>query len=280
MAKSKSGKPKNTGSALESRLQEMYTKILAFEGDSFQNVRVDRRARIASKSIVKKGKPLLHEIDLYWEFRSSGILHKVCVQAKDDEVSLGMVHTFKSVLDDIAGQPRGMMVTTKHFHSGAFATAQHHGIELYALRPPDAADGMTKICISLRPSVVETRSVSMEYDELPRKDMTVQVSVAQFFDAEGKPYMTVPEVQQLCMPPKGEVWEGLKRGECTFDKPTYIHTGDERIERVQVKKVQFEFELVKLPERDIVLSVDEMLQSLTGAQSYFRDNTGAVRPKS
>lgn len=269
---------KNTGTPFEKELQDIYQKIIALDGHDIENVRVERRAKIDSKSVQKRGKPLKHEIDLYWEFRASGITHKVCLQAKDDEVTLAMVLTFKGVLDDIAGQPRGIMVTSKHFQEGAFETARMHGIELYQLRPPGENDGITTIHITLLPVAVETRSLKFEYGQLPEFDENMQLQVGQFFDEHGTPCMTVPDLHKTCTP-KGEDWQGLRSVEHFFEEPTYIHTGDHRFPRIQVKKATFEFELVKLPERQIVLSVDQVLESLTGAQSYFRDNKGSVRPK-
>jgi len=271
-------KRKNTGTPFELQLQQIYQQILALNGEQFKNIRVERRAKIDSKAIKKKGKPLKHEIDLYWEFQSSGITHKVCVQAKDDEVTLGMVLTFKAVLDDIAGQPRGIMVTSRHFQEGAFETAKQNGIELYHLRPPGEGDGIHTINLTIQPIIVEVKSLSLNfYDQVPQLDPPInfQLRVGEFFDESGHPFISVSKLLKDAAPSGFD--DGLHSGEYVFEQPAYIHTGRSDISRLRIKSVIAQYQFTKQAPREINLFLQHVLESLTVAKSFLIDNKGVVR---
>ena len=50
------------------------------------------------------------------------------------------VLAFRSTLDDIPGQPRGIMISRSGFQEGACKVAAHHGINIYELREPREED--------------------------------------------------------------------------------------------------------------------------------------------
>jgi hypothetical protein len=83
-----------------------------------------------------EGKTGVHQIDVLWELEFGGIRYTTLIQAKDwaKPVDQGEVLKFKAVLDDIPGQPRGVLVARNGFQAGAFDVAQKNGIKLYSLR--------------------------------------------------------------------------------------------------------------------------------------------------
>ncbi len=65
-----------------------------------------------------------HQIDVYWEFDIGPMTYKTVVQAKggNKKVDLPTFMTFKGVLDDLKGRPRGMMVTRSGYDKGNIDT--------------------------------------------------------------------------------------------------------------------------------------------------------------
>jgi hypothetical protein len=120
-----------TGKLYENLTQVIFQAILGQK--QFLNLKVER-------DIILKGKTARgHQIDVYWKFEFGGVPHEAIVQAKDwnRAVELGHLLTFKAVLDDLPGQPRGIYVTRSGYQSGAKDFALAHGILLYELREAD-----------------------------------------------------------------------------------------------------------------------------------------------
>lgn len=119
-----------TGKLYENLTQVIFRAILG--QTKFPNLKVDR-------DIVLQGVTAQHQIDVYWKFEFGGIPHEAIVQAKDwnRPVELGHLLTFKGVLDDLPGQPKGIYVTRSGYQSGAKDFALAHGILLYELREGD-----------------------------------------------------------------------------------------------------------------------------------------------
>lgn len=87
------------------------------------------------RNVTLQGKTVSHQIDLYWEFSIAGMTYTNVVQAKDwnNPVTKGELLKFHAVLDDLPGQPRGIVVTKTGYQAGAATYAQAHGIQLYTL---------------------------------------------------------------------------------------------------------------------------------------------------
>ena len=119
-----------TGKLYENLTQVIFETILGQK--QFPNLKVER-------DIFLQGKTASHQIDVYWKFAFGGVPHEVIVQAKDwnRSVELGYLLTFKGVLDDLPGQPRGIYVTRSGYQSGAREFGLAHGILLYELREAD-----------------------------------------------------------------------------------------------------------------------------------------------
>lgn len=125
---------KNTGLAYEKLIEQLFKSMANQEG--LKNINIQH-------NVILQGKAGgTHQIDIYWEFEYLGINHKVIVEAKDyaNKVTQEKLLAFKSVLDDIAGQPRGIYITKTGYQSGAKNFAEHHNIILYEFRQPTDSD--------------------------------------------------------------------------------------------------------------------------------------------
>lgn len=82
-----------------------------------------------------------HQIDVYWEYRLGGVLHRVIINCKrySHTVEVTDVLTLAGVLSDMPGV-RGLIVTTVGFQKGALDYAKSHQIGLKIVRPPQEND--------------------------------------------------------------------------------------------------------------------------------------------
>lgn len=147
---------KNTGIPYERIVQSIFQAML--NQDRARNIVVDHNVKLTGKSGEK------HQIDVYWEFELGGVVYKTLVSAKDwaGNVKKEQVLSFKSVLEDVPGQPRGVIVAREGFQSGAEGYAAYHGITLYVLRKPDDAFWNGRV----RKLVLETQLFKPNYSRL------------------------------------------------------------------------------------------------------------------
>lgn len=124
---------KNTGKRYESLTLVVFNEIL--RQDRATTYRIDH-------DVVLQGKEATHQIDVLWEFELGGIRYLTIVQCKDwgSSVKQEQLFAFKTVLEDIPGQPRGVFVTRHGFQEGAVEFARRNGIILYLLREPLDSD--------------------------------------------------------------------------------------------------------------------------------------------
>jgi hypothetical protein len=94
------------------------------------------RLRTADSASLQQRTKTKHQIDVSWEFTLGGIIYRTIVQAKDwaKPVDKGELLKFDSVLHDLPGQPRGIMVTTQGYQQGALEVARSCGIMIYELK--------------------------------------------------------------------------------------------------------------------------------------------------
>lgn len=94
--------------------------------------------------VLMPGKGTNNEIDVVWEGNMDGALHRIVIECKHYKrrVNQGLLHQFRSVVDDIAdGVPTtGVFVTTKGYQKGAKDLASTYDLVVLELREPDAAD--------------------------------------------------------------------------------------------------------------------------------------------
>jgi hypothetical protein len=130
----------NDGKSYEMLVEKVVAGLLLLHGEAFRNVKVQRDVRLNAITPGRSGKPLKPQVDVYWEFEVGGVDYRTVIQCKDwdRKVSLGAVDTFKNVLADLPGQPRGVLITKAGCQSGALDYAKAHGIAVYQLKEADA----------------------------------------------------------------------------------------------------------------------------------------------
>lgn len=111
-------------------VREIYQQML--DQDKALNV-------VVQHNVHKQGLVTNHQIDVYWEFRLGGVVHRVIVQAKNwtSPIRKGDVYTFKGVLEDLPGTV-GIMVTASRYQKGALDVAKAAGIIICDLREETA----------------------------------------------------------------------------------------------------------------------------------------------
>jgi hypothetical protein len=118
--------PHKTGIPYELLAREIFELLV--NQNSARNIEVKHNVSL-------QGKVTKHQIDVYWEFELGGVTYKTVVQTKDwnNPLNKGELLKFKEVLDDLPGQPRGIVVTRSGYQRGAKQVAQGNGILLYEL---------------------------------------------------------------------------------------------------------------------------------------------------
>ena len=152
---------KNTGIEYEELVKQLFQSIA--KQDNVKNIDIRRNV------ILERKAGGTHQIDVFWEFESLGITHKVIIEAKDykSKVTQEKLHAFKSVLEDIPGQPRGIYITKTGYQCGARKFAEHHGIKLYEFRQPndkDWKDKIRNIYINVEYSIPNIKEIKLSID--------------------------------------------------------------------------------------------------------------------
>ncbi len=109
-----------------------------------------------------------HQVDVYWEYRLGGVLHRVVINCKryGGTVEVTDVLTMKGVIDDMPGA-RGVVVTTVGYQKGAVDYATTHGIGLKIIREPlneDYGDRLRAIHFVLQPRHYDVLGMDFELD--------------------------------------------------------------------------------------------------------------------
>ena len=102
--------PVNTGIPYELLVRSIFQEIL--DQDKAKTIRVVQNTSV-------KGKLSKHQIDVLWKFSLGGIIYTTIVQAKDWRSKIKKEHVcaFHDVLEDIPGQPRGVLALQRSEYS-------------------------------------------------------------------------------------------------------------------------------------------------------------------
>lgn len=122
-----------TSTDYEKLAQKIYEEILALQG--VENIDVRHNVKIKGKSGVE------HQIDVFWEYKYAGIVHRVLIECKhySHAVSLLHVRNLHGLTIDIPNST-GIIVTTIGFQSGAKEYADFYELGLKLIRKPRGED--------------------------------------------------------------------------------------------------------------------------------------------
>jgi hypothetical protein len=152
---------KNTGKDYELLTRQIFDRLVAQDG-LCTGVR---------QNVVVQGKSGNdHQIDVTFTFSAAGVEYQTIIQCKDwsSAVKQEQVLAFRSVLEDIPGQPRGIIVSKSGFQQGARDYAEHHGIKLYELREvrdDDWAGLIRSFNITMNISIPRFDKVELKWNE-------------------------------------------------------------------------------------------------------------------
>lgn len=276
---------KNTGIPFEKKISGIYQQILALDGQDLKNLRVEHNVKLDSIAARKKdGTPRKRQIDVYWEFELAGSTFRVCIQAKDwkNKISLGQVDAFRSVLDDIAGQPKGIMIAARGYQSGALDYARARGIDLLVLEPTDAGNksvrvGFAGYKITLRDfQVYPDKEWNLAHGLVSAEPIKVRMSSEMpLYLEDGTVWGTLGEAMNEAIPRANKI--GIVAGEFIFTMPTFLHTGNEILPRFKLHKVWAEAELTYfIQPTEVRRAVTEVLRSVIKDQKYLVDDFGKL----
>ncbi|OTA18058.1 hypothetical protein Xvie_00744 [Xenorhabdus vietnamensis] len=114
-----------TPKSLESYVQFVYSSLLNLK---------DQGVIVSSNTIIKGRSNAKHEIDVYYQFENSGVIHKVAFECKfkGRKVEKSEVIDFHGKLQDI-GNIQGIFVSKEGYQSGAIEYASHYNIKLLTI---------------------------------------------------------------------------------------------------------------------------------------------------
>ena len=276
---------KNTGVPYEVLTQQIFQQLL--NQSDVKNVRVEQ-------NVILKGKTAAHQIDVFWQYEVAGITYTTVVQTKDwsQTVQQGQLLMFKSVLEDLPNQPRGVFVTRTGYQSGAKDYAMAHGIQLYELRPPkddDLKDGIATIKLTMH--ILTPRFSSPQFvaddqwltTECQKRGVPIvearAISISGldseifFFGEDGGKKCDFKSALKKLLPPHYKASPETDK-EYNFDQPSFLHTGSSRFPRIKVAAVRAKVSVTK-EERTEVLKAENIaafiLRDVNGNKTQFID---------
>ncbi|NTW48637.1 MAG: restriction endonuclease [Chlorobiales bacterium] len=263
----------NPNTEYEKLVQEIYQGLLAEEG--YENILVDHNVRLKGKSGCK------HQIDVYWEVRIGGEIHRVAIECKNysNEIQIGKVRDFYGALNDIGGI-KGIMVTKVGYQSGAKQFAVHHGISLKEIRFPEEKDWEERIkriedqLILTAKRIKKVDEVNLDADWIREnhcleKGQQVQLTVLMkngVFDKTG-----IPIQLESSMFPSDKT-------ECLYPfDDAYVDTVELGI--VKVKSIKYVYDIVESTPITIVVDGAEIVKAIlkdvkTGEIKFFNKDGG------
>ncbi len=277
-------KPMNINTEYELLTKEIYETLLAEDG-----VTVD-----VQHNVLIKGKAFSHQIDVYWEYKVAGIIHKVAIECKNynSNVSVAKVRDFYGVLADI-GNTNGIMVSKKGFQKGAKEYAEHYGINLMELRKPNDDDWKGRVKkIQLNLGIIKTdikeRRFNLDNEwikkniDLPNienefsfelKGMANEIWI---FDNDGNKITNLHKLENG-LPQNWKNESNLIHKE-EFEQG-YFH--NDKIGRVKINSIEYVYDVLAGKEKPIIIdgteSAKAILKDAHSGEIKFFDKDGKVK---
>ena len=275
--------PKNTGTAYEALAEEVYRRYLR---DERVTAEVQRNVQLQGKSGT------VHQIDVTFVFRAAGIEYRTIVQCKDwaSSVKQEQVLAFRAVLDDLPGQPRGVIIARTGFQCGAKNVAKHHGIKLYVLRAPDDEDWsglIRRFVVTLRLAMPVFDDIGLVFDEeaimaelVKRKIPSFQVEARGHFDFRDATDET-RDLAELLAPyavPDDHV-QSEKRIRYRVSTPLFLCLPSQEINRLPILEIEANIRWLRHSE-DLVIENNLIAYCfrdvLDGERRFLREDGEAV----
>lgn len=279
----------NKGAEYEKLVESEFSGLLKLEGEHFRNLKIERNIRLDAITRKQDGTAIKRQIDVYWEFELGGVTYRTVIQAKNwnQAIDFPVIDTFKNVLSDLPGQPKGIIVTRVGCGSGeALEYAKAHGISIYLLNEADSElwDGtIPTIDAKINILIVRTNLVqlftepSLGHEALARwrESVSGPIDEINIFDEQGNHAGTAEQLRAACIE-LNQLSPGTQELFAVINVPLFVAgQGSERF-KLEGIKVNIE-NSVLVPERRIYLTVTHVLQLATGEATYTVDNKFKVQ---
>ncbi|MBN8659074.1 MAG: hypothetical protein J0M35_01835 [Candidatus Obscuribacter phosphatis] len=279
----------NKGTEYEKLVESVFTGLLKLEGEHFRNLRIERNVRLDAITRKPDGTPVKRQIDVYWEFEIAGIAYRTVIQAKNwtQPIDLPVIDTFKNVLSDLPGQPKGIIVTRVGCGDGeALAYAKAQGISIYLLNEADSSLwGGTIPTLDCDVSVLIVRTdlvqlftePTLSEDDLARwrQALSRPSDEINVLDEQGNVKGTAEQLRAEFIQ-LHRLTPGPQELLGTFKVPFYIEAEDKERFKLEGIKVTLE-NRVLVPTTRIFLTISHVLQLATGDATYTVDNNFKLR---
>jgi len=256
------------GKPFEKLAQAVFQSIL--RQDAVENVKVDQ-------DVILQGKATKHQIDVYWQFKVGQITYETIVQAKDwkSSVKKEQMATFHDVIEDLPGNPKGIMVTRKGFQKGALEIARHHGIICYILSKPSDADwkGRVRIVeVNLNfyiPSfsdivfVPDNEWAAKERERLHLDQTKISFSIRgrsdqlNLLNEDGSVRTSIAELLKSMLP-SGFAEEQNLPLEASFTEPTFMETDSDLFKVIKLKGISAKLTMSRMDQK-LTIRADEFI---------------------
>jgi hypothetical protein len=266
----------------EQLAQQLFQAIIT--QDLVQNIEVKHNVRL-------EGILTSHQVDVFWEFRVGDVRYQTVVEVKDwaKPVDQGEILEFKAVLNDLPGQPRGIVVSQSGFQAGARRIAAIDGIVLYELRKPTASDlknRVSSLILNLSTHFLRASDVHLEHDEnwrlsearrlglteAPRLRLRLDASELRLLSEDGGETRTIQNVLDDLYPARVKELAPIRMRH-EFAHQTFLDTGTPSFPRLKLVALEATICSSKV-DQEIGLDVNEFVQyilkeTLTGAVQTF-----------
>ncbi len=281
---------KNSDISYEILTQLLYEEILTQE--VVDNIDVQN-------NIILKYKDLEQQIDLYWEFECGGIRYTLILQVKDWKSSAldqAELIKFKSMLDSLPGQPRGIIITNRGYPDGVRKFAADSNILIYELKihtENSLRDVNRNIEVNMSILFPDIRDYDLELDTKwikaekyksgISKDIIVDLNLNSesiFHDAECNEIFTMNDILKSYIPKNNEL--SPTRIIHRFDHDFFIETGNPEFPELKVKTLKFTISAKKRTGK-IVLKRENIigfiLKNILENRKDLYDNEGKITAK-
>jgi len=278
---------KNTGKPYERLTRRVFEALLTQQ--TVRNLRVEH-------DVTLKGITNEHQIDVYWEFETGGITYRTVVECKDwkEPVDQGTLFALHSVLQQLPGQPRGVVVARSGFQEGAELFAKAHGIVLYELRAPRDEDWkgfITTVNIKGQLLVPKIHGIEFKADDewltremkrcgIPSMDAIPPLQGtlgAMMLERDDGSFITsIGDIVEAHLCPK-EIGPPEWR-EHVFPEPAYVATGVPNLPRILLRGLRASVELVVGYTKNMEIRLESLvgliLKEVTGGTFEMFDAEG------
>ncbi len=245
------GQVTNTGVPYERLVRDIFEKALRASG-GITNLEVEHNYTARGRSGDE------HQVDVCWRFKVGGVAYMTFVSCKDwgSAVPMDVARTMHDILEDVPGQPRGIIISRHGFQSGTRDFAARRGIILYTLRE---SEGGEKFKNSVTVRVPSASDIAIEFDNEWTRDQLVKLHLTPgetvhrsvggqqddelwVYDEDDTPILRVSDIRDSLFDRFKTDEIPSQRVEHRFTEPAYVHNeaADPRLPRLKIRGISCE----------------------------------------